>query len=100
MVQVPLFAETLRFSAFSSVPIDFRRAPVDEWWRVVANAEPEQVSRNANNGQAVAEGVFSTGRLAVAAGPGGLAGVCNGSSLTGWPVAFIWDLAKLRQRFR
>jgi hypothetical protein len=67
---VKFLAETLRFSAFTPIPLDYRKAPVDQWWRLAAKADPDQVSITAASLHAVAEGPFSKGRLTLAASPG------------------------------
>jgi hypothetical protein len=47
--------------------MDYRELPIDQWWKLVADAEPEQISKNSTVSMAVAQGPFSTGQLAVTA---------------------------------
>jgi hypothetical protein len=65
-----LAAESLRISAFATAFADYRQPPLDEWWRIATGAEPEQVNRSAANQQAMAEGPWQSGRLALVATPG------------------------------
>lgn len=89
-----LVAESLRVSIFGPVYMDYRELPIDQWWRSVADAEPEQVGRNTATSMAVAEGPFSVGRLSVTAGQPGRVDFnwlpMGSGSPTRWPSVGDW----------
>ena len=62
--------ELLRISVFSPLFLDYRHAPVGDWWRSATGSEPEQINQNANAKQLSADGSHLDGRLVILSSPG------------------------------
>lgn len=88
-----VIVESLRVSAFTPLQLDYRQMPVDQWWRSVADAEPENVAKNIANMHAVAEGPYSAGRLSVTVGVARVDWTLSplpSSSPSHWPSVGDW----------
>lgn len=90
-----LFAESLRISAFAPAFADYRRTPVEDWWREATGGDPEQVNRSsvAPSPQVIAEGPYGDGqRLSLAATPGRVDWILSHPvpSSHGWPTVGEW----------